>query len=242
MSAADPREFFERARTDRSLVVLEGLHALKHALRFGARIHAVITPARDQLLDLTRALAPDVLDRVDDLAQLVDHETFDQASQRAPASPVLAVAETRRRPVEAIGDGLVVVLYDPRHAGNAGAVIRVAAAAEAAAVVIVGDLDPWSAPVVRAAAGLHYAVDVCQGTWPLGLDRPLVALDANDPTAPFEAPPRNAALVFGSERFGLADEVLRSVDRTMHIPMRPGVSSLNLATSAAAALYGLRVR
>jgi TrmH family RNA methyltransferase len=242
VSTADVLEVFDRARNDRGLVVLEGLHTLKHALRFGAHVHVALTPARAHLLDLTRSLAPDVLDQVNALVQDVDRETFGRVSQRAPASPVLAVADTRRRPVEAIGDGLAVVLYDPRHAGNAGAVIRVAAAAGAAAVIVLGELDPWSPAVVRASAGLHYALEVCHGTWPLALDRPLLAFDANDDTAPFEALPRNAALVFGSERFGLPDEVLHGCDGTLHIPMRPGVSSMNLATAVAAGLYGLRRR
>ena len=35
---------FRAARSDRALVVLEGLHALKHALRFGAAVEQAVTP------------------------------------------------------------------------------------------------------------------------------------------------------------------------------------------------------
>ena len=50
--------------------------------------------------------------------------------------------------------------------------------------------------------------------------------------------PRHAILAFGCERHGLSDELLPSADARIRIPMRAGVSSLNLATSVAAVLYG----
>ena len=51
---------FGRARRDPSLAVLEGFHALKHALRFGAVVHEVACRDRAQLARLADALAPDV--------------------------------------------------------------------------------------------------------------------------------------------------------------------------------------
>ncbi|MCA1782210.1 MAG: hypothetical protein LC679_08575, partial [Intrasporangiaceae bacterium] len=41
-------------------VLLEGVHALKHATRFGARIEVALTPDRGALVGLLRDLAPDV--------------------------------------------------------------------------------------------------------------------------------------------------------------------------------------
>jgi tRNA G18 (ribose-2'-O)-methylase SpoU len=49
---------------------------------------------------------------------------------------------------------------------------------------------------------------------------------------------RRALLAFGAERRGLSTEVLDRADLRVRIPMRSGVSSLNLATSVAAVLYG----
>ena len=50
--------------------------------------------------------------------------------------------------------------------------------------------------------------------------------------------PADAVLAFGSERHGLSDELLARADIRARLPMRAGVSSLNLATAVAAALYG----
>jgi hypothetical protein len=54
-------ERFRAARSDRDLVVLEGFHALKHALRFGAEVEAIVTPDDGELRRLLTELAPDVV-------------------------------------------------------------------------------------------------------------------------------------------------------------------------------------
>ena len=73
------------------------------------------------------------------------------------------------------------------------------------------------------------------------LDRPLLAIDTEgEQLAPGELPPR-AVLAFGTERYGLSDELSARADASVSIPMRPGVSSLNLATSVAAVLFAWRL-
>jgi TrmH family RNA methyltransferase len=49
--------------------------------------------------------------------------------------------------------------------------------------------------------------------------------------------PRGAILAFGSERAGLSATLLARAEKRVAIPMREGVSSLNLATAVAVALY-----
>jgi len=97
---------------------------------------------------------------------------------------------------------------------------------------------------LRGAAGLHFAVPVARIA---GLDvldtgrRTLLALDPDgEPIAPAELPER-ALLAFGTERHGLSDELLERADARISIPMRAGVSSLNLATSVAAVLFAWRL-
>ena len=50
-----------------------------------------------------------------------------------------------------------------------------------------------------------------------------------------------AVLAFGTERHGLSDELLERADARIAIPMRAGVSSLNLATSVAVTLFAMRL-
>ena len=239
---------FGRARRDPSLAVLEGFHPLKHALRFGANVLEVVCNDAAALDALADRLAPDQAERLRWLSREVEPEVFEQLAPLTPTTGVMALAE---RP--AVDPALVlagersepvILLEDPRDLGNMGACVRVAAAADAAAVLSTGSHDPWSPDALRGAAGLHFALPVARVA---ELDelrdgkRPLLALDpGGEPIAATQLPAR-ALLAFGTERYGLSDELLARADARVSIPMREGVSSLNLATSVAAVLFAWRL-
>src|SRR5688572_2226964 len=235
---ADPvAEAFAAARTDERLVAVEGFHAVKHALRFGAEVVAVASEDRAALDRLARRLAPDLRAA---LAALVAERPLAGLVAHPPHTGVVAVA--RRPPFDAgallarAGGPPAVLLEDPRHLGNVGAVVRVAAAAGAAGVLTTGARDPWDPAALRGSAGLHFALPVGR-TDELG-DRPLVVLDpAGDELAEL---PEGALLAFGSERDGVSAELAARADARVRIPMRAGVSSLNLATAVAVVLYSGR--
>jgi RNA methyltransferase, TrmH family len=241
---------YSRARRDPELAVLEGLHPLKHALRFGAETLDVACADRARLRALAEQLADDVCEQMLELAHEVTSGTFAQLAPLAPATGVIALA---RRPAVNVQMTLsdarpapVVLLEDPRDLGNLGACVRVAAAADAAAVLSTGGHDPWQADALRGGAGLQYALPVARlaDGLPADLDRPLLALDpAGEPLAAAALPelPARAVLAFGSERRGLSAELLARADARVAIPMRAGVSSLNLATSVAAVLFSWRL-
>jgi RNA methyltransferase, TrmH family len=239
---------FGRARRDPSLAVLEGFHPLKHALRFNANVLEVVSSDACELDRLAAALAPDVAPRLRALAREVDPSVFAQLAPLAPPTGVIGLAERPLvDPLAVIADERarpVVLLEDPRDLGNMGACVRVAAAADVAGVLTTGSHDPWHPDALRGAAGLHYAVPVARvaGFADLdGGDRPLLAVDpAGELLDPAALPPR-AVLAFGTERYGLSGELTARADARVSIPMRSGVSSLNLATSVAAVLFAWRL-
>jgi TrmH family RNA methyltransferase len=221
-------------------VVLAGLHPVKHALRFGATITHAITADPAHLAALAARLAPDVAPWLRDHARTAAPEELRALAPHAAGAEVVALAERPPPPDPGAlaGAGPVVLLDGPRHLGNVGAAVRVAAAAGAAAVLTTGEADPWHPQAVRGAAGLQFALPVGRTVVAaLPSDRPLVALDPDgDPLHPAALDPR-AVLAFGAERHGLSDAVRERADAVVALPMRPGVSSLNLATSVAAVLY-----
>lgn len=236
---------FRRARRDRSLVVVEGFHALKHALRFGAEIERAYAVEPQALEALAAELAPDLRGRFATLAEPVGAETLDRLVPLTPRTGVVAIA--RRPAVDAAAvladprPAPVVLLEDPRNMGNIGAAVRVAAAADAAALLSTGEHDPWHADAVRGAAGLQFALPVASVAELPRAGRPLFALDpAGEPLEPRRLPPR-AVLAFGTERGGLSAALLAEADARVSVPMREGVSSLNLATSIAAVLFAWRL-
>ena len=226
-----------RARRDPALVVLEGFHAVKHALRFGAELLGCWTADAAELEALRSRLAPDVA-----LAPAIVPEAA--LAAMVPRAQVLAVARRPRQPgpdelLAAPGPEPVILLEDPRHLGNLGACVRVAAAAGAAGVLTTGRQNPWHPDALRGSAGLHFALPVARSGAVRTGDRPLVALDPDgDLLAPAAVPPR-AVLAFGTERDGLSDELLARADVRLALPMRPGVSSLNLATAVSGVLFAL---
>ncbi len=219
-------------------VALEGFHAVKHALRFAAELVDEVVVA-----DLARALA--LADRLaPDIAAIL--------LERAVTAPVVhptGVCGTAHRPIEdrhvlVLRSSPLVLLDAPRHAGNAGAAIRAAAAAGASGLVTTGELDPWHPAVVRGSAGLHFALPVLH----LREDEldsirgPLLVLDSDGEDLRPADLPGDAVLVVGSERVGVGQALRSRADAVVRLPMRPGVSSLNLATAVAAALYAWRLR
>lgn len=225
--------------------MLEGFHALKHALRFGADLREAVAADPGELERLTAELAPDLGGALAGRVVPVGPELLAELVPQAPRTGVVAIAQ---RPEVDAGQALaseraapIVLLEDPRTMGNMGACVRVAAAADAAGVLTTGGNDPWHPDALRGAAGLHFALPVAAVDRLPQSDRPLVAIDpGGEDLRPSELPPR-AVLAFGTERHGLSEGLLRRADARLGIPMRPGVSSLNLATSVAAVLFAQRL-
>lgn len=245
----DSVQRFQRARRDPALVVLEGFHALKHAVRFGAAIEAIATSDLAGLGELAGSLAPDVAAALT-AAVLVEPGQLATMAPRAPRTAVMAIARRPHVNPEAVlaapRRAPVVLLEDPRTMGNMGACVRVAAGAGAAAVFTTGAADPWHPDAVRGAAGLHFALPVARLDTPSGGERaewggrPLLAIDPEGDDLDPATLPAGAVLAFGTERDGLSDELLACANGRVRIPMEPNVSSLNLATSVAAVLYAWR--
>jgi TrmH family RNA methyltransferase len=191
----------------------------------------------DEVNGLLERLAPDVQMPV----EVVAGEALRLV---VPRGQIVAVA---RRPAQPDpdtvlgGPGQVVLLEDPRHLGNLGAVVRVAAAAGAAAVMTTGRQNPWHPDALRGSAGLHFALPVHRLREIRTGGRELVALDPAGEPLDVKDLPATAILAFGTERDGLSAELLARADRRIALPMSPGVSSLNLATAVAATLYALKL-
>ncbi len=233
---------------------------MKHALRFGAAVQETAAVDAGELARLTQALAPDLAGLLDRDLTLVPPALFRQLSPAPPPTGVIALAQRpavdRAAMLHNPGPAPLVLLENPRSHGNAGAAIRAAAAAGAAGVIATGEHDPWHPSALVGSAGLHFALPVAGWPdfapgWtdfaPAEVDReqwgkrPLVALDpAGAPLRPGGIPDR-ALLIFGSEREGVSPGLLALADDRIALPMMPGVSSLNLATAVAVALYTWRL-
>ena len=144
-------------------------------------------------------------------------------------------------------DPLVLVAAGIEKPGNLGAMLRTAAAAGAAAVVVADPVvDLFNPNVVRASVGALFALPVVAGP-----SREVIAflrasgvrILATTPEgavphhdAPLAAP---SAVVIGPEDTGLPPEWLDAADARIVVPMPggAGVDSLNAASTAAVVLF-----
>lgn len=234
---------FREARRDRELAVLEGFQAVKHALRFGADVSLVLITDEARFGQLCAELAPDLPGLLARTPMVVPPDVVGRCVPSPPSTGVLGLA---RRPSPALDEALdsdapVVFLESPTRLENIGAAVRVAAAAGAAALLTTGPHDPWHPSALRVGVGLHYAIHVAAVSRLPASDRPLVALhpEGEPLSSVVGTLPRRSVLAFGSERSGLSPDLLTRTDYRVRISMRSGVSSLNLATAVAVALYAM---
>lgn len=136
---------------------------------------------------------------------------------------------------------LVVVAHGVQDPGNLGSIARSTLALSADALVTLeGCADPYGSRVVRAAMGAHFRLPIlCASSRDClaALRHAQLAIAASDPEGTI--PPdradlvRRVAILVGSEGRGLPAPLLRESDQRIRIPMRPGISSLNVHAATA---------
>lgn len=224
-----------RVRRAERRLVIEGPHLLAAALDAGispvallATEVALADPEAAALLRRAR-LPPTVLSTAA-FGAIADARTPQGIAAEIPLP-------TRRR------EGMAVFLEAVQDAGNVGTIIRTAAAFGAGEVVLDRQCaDPWSAKVLRAGQGGHFALGVRQvDDLPAAIGafgRRLLCAVARG-----GLPLREVALsgplgwAFGAEGSGLSAAVLALAAERVTIPMAPGAESLNVAAAAAICLY-----
>ena len=223
---------------DPLMVTLDGIHPVKHALRFGAEVELLVTTDRAATLRLVAALAPDVAERVA-AAVTVD-----------PAVPGRLPAYGRTASWSA-SPGV-----RPRH--PTGRPRRPCSWTTRATPAISarssgwrpGSAPPPCSPPGPSTPGTPRSYGRAPGCTSR---RPWTGSRSTTPAWPTAVRcwpstrrartsgrvrlPDRAVLAFGSERHGLSAEVRGRADRLVAIPMRELVSSYNLATSVAVGLY-----
>ena len=174
-------ERFRSARSDPSLVVLEGFHPLKHAIRFGADLIQVVGLSVGELASLQESFAPDISG---DFAKNMEAAPADVFEQLAPVPPPTGVIAIAKRPRLSLTKLLnspepapIVLLEKPRNLLNIGAAVRASAAAGAAGLVTTGTQDPWHPAALIAGTGLQFALPVARAETLPKCDRSLVVVD-----------------------------------------------------------------
>ena len=163
-------------------------------------------------------------------------ELFDALAETKTPQNVIGLFE---RPQSSAADILrkretvAVALDAVQDPGNVGTIVRLAAAFDAAGVLLLpGCADPFGPKAIRSSVGAILNVPVAS----ISMDELLASranLVAADMSGAINDPPsRDAVFVFGNEGSGVSEELMRAAT-TIAIPMSARVESLNVASSAA---------
>ena len=236
------KELYQKSKKGKeNLVVIEGVHAFKHAVRFGAEIvDCLVYDKKNVKRLMDRIATKEDVGNVERYAREIDQKEFDEIASDSLRTGLIAIAKKPQYVIEEIEDKQIVFIENSRDIDNVGAVVRVAAAYGVGAVCLSGEISPWHMMAVRAGAGLQWAVPVIHvdSIDEISSGREVYACDADGESMQECKMKKNAILIFGTERDGITDDLKKRADKIVSIPMKLGVSSMNLATSVSAVLYG----
>lgn len=160
-----------------------------------------------------------------------------------PASAdVLAVVPTPR-PERSPAADFCLLLEDVQDPGNAGSMLRSAAAAGVAQVFLSpGCAFAWSPKVLRAAQGAHFHLEIHEDVdlvaWARGYRGRVIATDVATGQSIYRTDLKRAiALAIGNEGNGISPALRAAADLTVTVPMPGRFESLNAAAAAAVCLF-----
>ena len=135
-------------------------------------------------------------------------------------------------------------IQDP---GNLGTILRTADALDTELALLEGCADPYSHKVVRSSMGAVFRRPVVQTTWACAREAfqsagiPIAVTALSDRASDLrQAPLGQMAVVIGSEGQGVRQEILRSSDAELIIPMNPRCESLNAAIASAIVMWQMK--
>lgn len=220
-------------RRSRGMTLLEGPHLVEEAVFAGEGIVEVYGLSTDsEALGWARQAGAEFV--------LVGEEALGRlSSTQTPQSPVAVLRIPNRRLNTSRS---VLVAWQIADPGNLGTMIRTAAAFGLDVAVTSGSADPWSPKVLRAGTGGHFQTAVVEVDDLNSLEALKVATVMNGGVSPRSLPAGRLALLIGSEAHGLPDDVVKTADLMITIPMAGRTESLNAAAAATILAYEVSLR
>jgi len=239
-----------KAREKHSLFVAEGVRSVEELLRSELKIRGVLVAP--QLSDAPRgqALRKSLDESRVEVAE-VSEKDFRSAAETESPQGVIAIGEVPGRSLDTLELPEVcrlILLDGVQDPGNAGTIVRTAAALGATATVALpGTVDLWNAKVIRSSMGAQFH----HNAFHAGLDdvlsflhRKNIDLWATDAAGSTldkaAAAPARLAIAVGNEGSGLSAPIRAKAQRTVSLPIARNVESLNVAVATGIILYELR--
>ena len=234
-----------RVRDDEGVSLVEGYEELDLAMAAGIQPRELFL-CPDLIADDPRGL--EARASVGATVYHLSRAAFEKAAYRDGLDGWLAVVPRVGSELADIDLGLtplIIVCESLEKPGNLGAILRTADAVGAAAVVSVDPVTDWGNPnVIRASKGAVFSVPVASVVtqefleWARSRGLLIVATTPDTEVLVEDLDLKGpVAIVVGSEKFGLSEELLAGADVRAKLPMFGRVDSLNVGVTAAVVAY-----
>ena len=238
-----------KAREKHSLFVAEGVRSVEELLRSDLSVRGVLVAP--QLADAPRGQAlRKALDETGIEVAEVSEKDFRSAAETESPQGVIAIGQVPERLLDTldVAEGCrLIVLDGVQDPGNAGTIVRTAAALGATATVALpGTVDLWNPKVIRSSMGAqfqHPAFHVGIEDLIAFLERKQIELwatDASGSALEKSGAPVRLAIAVGNEGSGLSPAIRAKAKRTVSLPIAANIESLNVAVATGIILYELR--
>ena len=238
-----------KARERRSQFVAEGVRTVEELLRSPLAVRGVLHTAAvaqsPRGAELLGAFAQRAIESVE-----VDDKDFLSAADTEHPQGILAIADVPDRALDSLtfpATARLLILDAIQDPGNAGTLVRTAAALGVSAVIALpGTADLWNAKAVRSGVGAHFRIPAVHASPQelaacLGAQRVVLwGADAGGEAVDSVKPPARLALAVGNEGAGLSAGIRAASAKIVGLPMAAAVESLNVSVAAGIMLWALR--
>jgi TrmH family RNA methyltransferase len=236
-----------RDREQTGLTRVEGYEEVSFVVGRGAPLASLIYCPGLFRTDGERALLAKIISSGVETIE-VSQELFERIAYREGVDGWLALVPAPVQSLNALrprDPAFLVVVDAVEKPGNLGAILRTAEAAGVDALISADPVTDWGNPnVVRASKGAVYGVPVATASSDETLDwlreqgiRRVVATPQAETLYTDADLTQPAAVVVGSEKYGVSRRWLDEAEVTVRIPMVGRIDSLNVSTSAALLIY-----
>ncbi|MCB2210021.1 RNA methyltransferase [bacterium] len=237
----------KKYRLETGTFFIEGLRTVGEAVQTGAPIEALLVAPDLLVSDFGQTLLakPSVqtIERIE-----VSAEIYEKIAHKDGPNGIGAIVRQKWYELDQLEPGatdLWVVLDAVADPGNLGTIMRTADGVGARGVILLGhSTDPYDPTAVKASMGAVFSLDLAQADWAnfhhWQRSHSVMLVGTSDHASEdYQAIgyQRPLALLMGSERHGLPDEMMAACDKLARIPMTGRSDSLNLAVATAVMLY-----
>jgi len=235
-----------RERKKKGLFVIEGLRELGLAFSAGYELEQVLFVPSIISVEVLRAFLPNLKISITEIAL----EVYQKLAYRSTTEGVISLAKSKKHSLEEVKiknkKPLILIVEAPEKPGNIGALLRTADAANVDAVFLANPTtDLYNPNTVRSSIGCVFTNQIG-----IGSTSEIIRYLKQENYAIFCAALSNeaevyhkldftqaSAIVVGTEATGLSDEWLQNSDKSIIIPMRGKIDSMNVSVAAGIIIF-----